>query len=549
MALVALCKRLQDQRPETYSFIAIIVNHQARLESRVEADYVRDLVHGIGKSAWSFVRAQSFATDSPDKGLKATVRTATWPDATTEKLELGNFESQARTLRFQELGLECKQQGLRYLLLGHHADDQAETVLGRIISGKTGPGLRGMKPSARIPECQGMWGISEGPERRRFKANPYGGTIHATHPSVLKARADSKSWGSAITSGYTAHTARPGITIHRPLLGFSKAQLKETCQQWGVTWKEDQTNEDVKLTMRNAVRALLRKRALPAALRGSRMLQLQGSVRHKEEELNQSTNALFDMLDIRYFDPRTGSMELVLVPQQFASSKDNEQPGNVGLEAREGIKRMTKRLVQSISPEPTVDHRKCTSAADKWVDAILNEDIPSTFTGVGVQWHRLRESSSHSAQAWLLTRQGPPRRRPRANERPDSCAWSIDGDPKVGSTAKPFGTWQLYDHRFWIATASGHYRSVSTRLLRRQDYEEMRSRFGSNPWLKTFNQRSKHHILKATIPCLQESVSGRVLALPTLGMTVPEADGKLSWKTCYRAIDLGAHARRLLQHG
>ena len=44
------------------------------------------------------------------------------------------------------------------LLLAHHVDDWAETVLMRLLAGSKMQGLAGMRAVARIPECGDVFG-------------------------------------------------------------------------------------------------------------------------------------------------------------------------------------------------------------------------------------------------------------------------------------------------------------------------------------------------------------------------------------------------------
>ncbi len=90
--------------------------------------------------------------------MRCKVLTLQWPKDINPS-ELTQFESQARKLRYQALGTACREHGIGSLLLGHHADDQAETVLMRLAQGQKASGLRGISPSGEIPECWGMHGV------------------------------------------------------------------------------------------------------------------------------------------------------------------------------------------------------------------------------------------------------------------------------------------------------------------------------------------------------------------------------------------------------
>ena len=59
----------------------------------------------------------------------------------------GNLEATARNVRYQIFAELAEQRGARWIATGHTADDQAETVLHRIIRGTGIQGLRGIAPS------------------------------------------------------------------------------------------------------------------------------------------------------------------------------------------------------------------------------------------------------------------------------------------------------------------------------------------------------------------------------------------------------------------
>ena len=52
----------------------------------------------------------------------------------------------ARTARFAALEAACAEAGILHLLLGHHAGDQAETLLIRALGGSGPAGMAGMAP-------------------------------------------------------------------------------------------------------------------------------------------------------------------------------------------------------------------------------------------------------------------------------------------------------------------------------------------------------------------------------------------------------------------
>lgn len=106
-----------------------------------------------------------------------------------------NTEANARNARYQALIDVANDRGIKWVLTGHHADDQLETVLMRLMRGS---GIRGM---GGISECRMM----------------------------------------------------DGVSILRPMLGVSREEIVGYCQANGLSWREDPTNQDQSL-LRNHIR-------------------------------------------------------------------------------------------------------------------------------------------------------------------------------------------------------------------------------------------------------------------------------------------------------
>jgi tRNA(Ile)-lysidine synthetase-like protein len=105
-----------------------------------------------------------------------------------------NLEASAHTLRYQALEEAARECGARWILLAHHADDRAETVLMHILRGTSVSGLDAM------------------PERR----GPY----------------------------------------LRPMLGLKRKDIEAFCKSQGLAYVTDASNKDIRMT-RNRIRHVL----------------------------------------------------------------------------------------------------------------------------------------------------------------------------------------------------------------------------------------------------------------------------------------------------
>jgi tRNA(Ile)-lysidine synthase len=108
------------------SVLALIVEHGLRAESAAEASALRARLAGEGIAA----RVLPLGLP-PGPGL----------------------QERARRARRAALLAACRREGAPHLLLGHHAEDQAETVLFRALRGSGDAGLAGMAPLTVAPEA------------------------------------------------------------------------------------------------------------------------------------------------------------------------------------------------------------------------------------------------------------------------------------------------------------------------------------------------------------------------------------------------------------
>lgn len=115
--------------------------------------------------------------------------------------EKGNLEANARRERYRELGIMAQQCGATAIATAHHADDQLETVLMRLLRGTSARGLRGI-----------AW-------RRRLKSDD----------SSLR------------------------IAVIRPMLGVERVRVLNFLSKLNQTHREDATNADT-ARMRNRLR-------------------------------------------------------------------------------------------------------------------------------------------------------------------------------------------------------------------------------------------------------------------------------------------------------
>jgi tRNA(Ile)-lysidine synthetase-like protein len=124
----------------------------------------------------------------------------------------GNAEHNYRQMRYAALGAIAKEHNCGWIATGHHADDQLETVIMRLMRGAGPRALAGMKPSRKL------------------------------------------------SIGRDEHNKTDGIRLIRPMLETAvHADAERICTLAGVTPVTDRTNFDERL-----LRAKVRAKILPA---------------------------------------------------------------------------------------------------------------------------------------------------------------------------------------------------------------------------------------------------------------------------------------------
>jgi tRNA(Ile)-lysidine synthase len=110
------------------------------------------------------------------------------------------IQERARRERYRLLGFWAEEQGLQAIATGHHADDQAETLLMRLMRGAGVRGLAGMRPRSIAPGTE--------------------------------------------------------VRLLRPLLGWRRSELQQLCADAGLTPIADPSNMDEKFERVRVRRAL-----------------------------------------------------------------------------------------------------------------------------------------------------------------------------------------------------------------------------------------------------------------------------------------------------
>ncbi len=179
LALLHILHRLAPE--QRWNIHAAYLNHELREEAEEEAHFVAELA-----AAW---------------GVGCTVERA---DVRAIAQQPGvSIEEAARQARYAFLGETAKRLTASVVAVGHHADDQVETILMHLLRGSGLAGLRGMPPATELAKLR---------------------------LSALKNPDFPKQFA--------------GIILVRPLLPLSREQIMAYCQEQGLKPRWDLSNLD-----------------------------------------------------------------------------------------------------------------------------------------------------------------------------------------------------------------------------------------------------------------------------------------------------------------
>lgn len=141
-----------------------------------------------------------------------------------------SIEEAARELRYAFLAQVARATGATALAVAHTADDQAETVLMHFLRGAGLSGLKGMRAKSRVPPSASAFA----PVEPQGQAEVHGASLQTRRPE-------------------------PGtsdLTLIRPLLGTTRAEVEAYCTEHELQPVHDATNLDPQY-FRNRLRHVL----------------------------------------------------------------------------------------------------------------------------------------------------------------------------------------------------------------------------------------------------------------------------------------------------
>ncbi|KAJ2872394.1 hypothetical protein GGH93_004072 [Coemansia aciculifera] len=228
---------------------ALTVDHGFRSESSREAKDVSRLMQHLGIT--HEIRRLDWDGTGSSKGN------------TTSLPPVQRLEEIARERRYAEIAGVCHKHGIGAVLTGHHAGDQAETFLLRLLRQSGIYGMAGMALQTPL--------IAAAP----------------------------REWPS---------TTMPAVIV-RPLLQFKKEALYEICKTQGIRWHEDASNKDARFR-RNQLRQLIgaKSKDPKSPFNVDSLLRMCDIMQGHREYINQEVGR--HLASSAKFDTSSGTVEL-----------------------------------------------------------------------------------------------------------------------------------------------------------------------------------------------------------------------------------------------
>lgn len=198
VALLDACGRLAQRGKLPVKIFAAHLNHQLRgEESDADETFVRELTLNRGVECLT-------------EGIAI---------ADFAKIEKRNLEATARRLRYEFLARAAVRFEAEFVCTAHTADDQAETILMRLLRGTGAEGLQGLHPTLRLNETIRLI-------RPLLKVSRAEVLAHCAHYG-LEFCQDSSNWSPKLTRNRIRHELIPLLQSFNPRSNESMIRTME----------------------------------------------------------------------------------------------------------------------------------------------------------------------------------------------------------------------------------------------------------------------------------------------------------------------------------
>lgn len=327
---------------------------------------------------------------------------------------------------------------------------------------------------------------------------------------------------------------RGGVKIYRPLLVYSKEELRDICKADEMPWFEDHTNADPTLTKRNAIRHIYANHKLPAALQKPSILALARELqKQRSRALTKKRKVWSSRIQVVQFEPRAPFLWVYFQPLDGEFQGIRKYRGNRELllqVLRDTILKVTSHehvhlrtlydVISLVFPElqdPRSDDQKAPRKA---------------FTVGGVMFDPVR-TLGDGDRAWIIKPQ------PYFKGREPRLTFTPVQPDQVDRYQKDPESWKLYDGRHWVHILNLTSDNIYMRPFRSEDIshlnpdflEELHEKEQEIPYYKEAKVR---HLL----PAIVTDTDGieRVIALPTLNIVARGFENLVKYEVRYRYL-------------